>query len=136
MGPLRITLVIGLLSLASLTAAGCGSDSPSSPSSGGSGGGSDGPIAATLTITASGIAPKTVNVPVGSRVTIVNNDSRSHDMNSDPHPAHTNCPALNVGLLSAGQSRTSQNLTTARNCGMHDHNDPDNSVWWTTITVQ
>jgi plastocyanin len=114
-----------------LTATACGSDSPSSPS-----GGNDGTIAATLTITASGTSPKTVTVPVGSRVTIVNNDSRSHDMNSDPHPEHTQCPALNVGVLTAGQSRTSQNLTTARACGMHDHLDPDNAAWKATITVQ
>ena len=57
-------------------------------------------------------------------------------MNSDPHPEHTQCPALNVGVLTAGQSRTSQNLTTARSCGMHDHSDPDNAAWKTTIVVQ
>ena len=113
-----------------LTAAACGGDS-SSPS-----GGNDGTIAATLTITSTGIAPKTVTIPVGSRVTIVNSDSRSHNMNSDPHPEHTQCPALNVGTLASGQSRTSQNLTTARACGMHDHDDPDNALWKATITVQ
>src|SRR5205085_12626542 len=106
MGPIRTFVFITGLAL---TAAACGSDSPSSPS-----GGNDGTIAATLTITASGTSPKTVTVPVGSRVTIVNNDSKTHNMNSNPHPEHTDCPALNVGGLSAGQSRTSQNLTTAR----------------------
>jgi hypothetical protein len=120
-----------LLSLSlAIVAAACGSDSPSSPS------GDDGTIAATLTITASGISPKAVTVPLGSRVTIVNSSNGSHDMNSDPHPDHTQCPALNVGTLTPGQSRTSQNLTTARTCGMHDHNDPDNAAWKTTITVQ
>jgi plastocyanin len=116
--------------ITALTLSGCGSDSPSSPS------GNDGTIAATLTIAAGGISPKSVTVPVGSRVTIINNDSRSHDMNSDPQPEHTNCPALNVGTLTAGQSRTSQNLTTARSCGIHDHNDPDNAAWKATILVQ
>ena len=43
-----------------MAAAACGSDSPSSPS-----GGNDGTIAATLTITSSGISPKTATVPVG-----------------------------------------------------------------------
>ncbi len=120
-----------LVSIIAFTMTGCGS-SPSSPS----GGGNDGTIGATLTITSSGISPKTATIPVGSRVTIVNNDSRTHDMNSDPHPEHTNCPALNVGVLVAGQNRTSQNLTTARSCGMHDHNDPDNVLWHATIVVQ
>jgi plastocyanin len=128
MASFRISILIAALAM---TAAGCGSDSPSSPS-----GGNDGTIAATLTITSSGISPKTATIPVGSRVTIVNSDSRTHNMNSDPHPEHTQCPALNVGVLSAGQSRTSQNLTTARTCGMHDHDDPDNSLWKATITVQ
>jgi hypothetical protein len=120
-----------LLSTLAITAIACGSDSPSSPS-----GGNDGTIAATLTISATGITPKAVTVPVGSRVTIINNSNGSHDMNSDPHPEHTQCPALNGMFLTAGQSRTSQNLTTARACGMHDHNDPDNAAWKTTITVQ
>lgn len=121
-----------LITMFAVTAVGCGSDSPSSPS----GGGNDGTIAATLTITSAGISPKTVTIPLGSRVTVLNNDTRQHNMNSDPHPEHTQCPALNIGSLTAGQSRTSQNLTTARTCGMHDHDDPDNSLWKATITVQ
>ena len=31
---------------------------------------------------------------VGQSVTFVNTDSRSHDMESDPHPAHTACPSI------------------------------------------
>jgi plastocyanin len=127
---LRTSLVIAAFAIGTV---GCGGDdSPSSPS----GGGNDGTIAATLTITSTGITPKTVTVPVGSRVTIVNNHTTTHNMNSDPHPEHTQCPALNVGALTNGQSRTSQNLTTARTCGMHDHDDPDNPSWKATITVQ
>lgn len=129
MATLRTSILIAAFAV---TAAGCGSDSPSSPS----GGGNDGTIAATLTITSTGISPKTVSVPVGSRVTIVNSDTKQHNMNSDPHPEHTQCPALNVGVLTAGQNRTSQNLTTARSCGIHDHDDSDNSLWKATITVQ
>ena len=118
-----------------LIAVGCGGeDGPSSPSGGG--GGNDGTIAATLTITSTGISPRTVTVPIGSRVTIVNNDTQIHNMNSDPHPEHTNCPALNLGVLSVGQSRTSQNLTTARNCGIHDHDRPDTASLQATIAVQ
>lgn len=119
-----------LVSIA-IGAAACGSDSPSSPS-----GGNDGTVAATLTITSSGITPKSVTVPIGSRITIMNSDSKSHNMNSNPHPEHTDCPALNIGVLVAGQSRTSQNLTTTRSCGIHDHDDSTNSLWFATIVVQ
>ena len=106
MGPTRTLVFVTALAL---TAAACGGGG-SSPS-----GGNDGTIAATLTITSTGISPKTASVPVGSRVTIMNSDTKSHNMNSDPHPEHTDRPALNVGTLSSGQSRTSQNLTTSRN---------------------
>jgi hypothetical protein len=40
-------------------------------------------------------------VPVGSRVTFTNNHSAAHEMSSDPHPAHTLCTSLNVGLIRA-----------------------------------
>ena len=62
----------------------------------------------------------------GTQVTILNSDSRTHEMDSDPHPEHTDCPELNqIGFLSTGQSRQSGNLNTARKCGMHDHASPD-----------
>ena len=79
----------------------------------------------TVTITSSGISPKSNQISVGSRVKFVNNDSRSHDMTSDPHPEHTLCPEINqVGFLAAGQSRETGNLVTTRTCGYHDHDNP------------
>jgi plastocyanin len=125
-----------------LTAAACGggggSSSPTSPSGGGGGGStSNGPIAATVTITSAGVSPKSVTIPVGSRVNFVNNDSRSHDVASDPHPVHTDCPAINlVGLLTVGQSRATADMSPARSCGYHDHDDPTNPAWQGTIVIQ
>ena len=82
----------------------------------------------TITISTSGIvSPKQLTVPPGTRVLFVNNQSRPHNMTSDPHPDHLDCPELNqVGLLNAGQSRESGNLVIVRTCGFHDHDDPDN----------
>jgi hypothetical protein len=61
-------------------------------------------------------------------VLFVNNDSRRHDMTSDDHPDHLECPALNqVGVLTPGQSRESGNLVVTRTCGYHDHDNPDNA---------
>jgi len=118
-------------------AASGGSDStPTAPSGGDSGGGT-GTIAATITITSSGVSPKTVTVPPGSRVTFVNNDSRNHEMNSDPHPTHGDCPGINqVGFLTPNQSRTSGNLNTVRTCGFHDHLLDTNTSLQGTIIVQ
>lgn len=81
----------------------------------------------TFTITASGITPKELTVPQGSRVLFINNGTRTRDMNSDPHPEHDRCPEINVGRLTSGQSRETQNLNIVRTCGFHDHDDPDNT---------
>jgi plastocyanin len=100
-------------------------------------GGSDGPSNPptnpttnpyTITISGSGIVgPKDLTVPPGSRVLFVNSHSRRHDVTSDPHPDHLDCPELNqVGVLNVGQSRESGNLVTVRTCGFHDHDDPNN----------
>ena len=93
------------------------------------------PGGTTFTITSTGVSPRTLTVPAGSRVTFVNNDTRAHDMASNPHPAHTDCPALNqVGFLQPNQTGTSGNLITARTCGFHDHNrDTDTSLQGTVV---
>jgi len=70
-------------------------------------------------------------------VTFVNNDTVSHDMSSDPHPDHTDCPAINqAGFLRPGQRRESGNLNEVRTCGFHDHDDPTNRRLQGTITIR
>jgi plastocyanin len=85
------------------------------------------PVATTtITITAAGANPQVITVPVGARVTFINNDSRSHEMHSDPHPNHGDCPPIDdVGFLAVGQTKLTGNMTVARTCGFHDHNLPD-----------
>ena len=91
----------------------------------------------TITIANNAVSPKDIIVPRGSQVTFINNDNRAHDMESDPHPEHTDCPALaQVGFLNAGQTRSSGNLNTARICGFHDHNAADVAGLQGSITVQ
>jgi plastocyanin len=93
---------------------------------------------ATITIGSNGsVSPSTVTITRGGRVTFVNNHTRAHDMSSDPHPEHTDCPEMAaVGFLSPGQSRTSSNFNTARNCGFHDHNEPDTAALKGRIIIQ
>jgi plastocyanin len=79
----------------------------------------------TFTLTASGVSPKELTVPIGTRVLFVNEDSRRHDMASDPHPDHTDCTEINtVGVLTNGRSRETSNLVTPKTCGFHDHDNP------------
>ena len=120
----------GLVSLTLLAACGGGSSSPSGPSPGPD---------PTVTITASGVNPTLLTISQGTRVLFVNNDTRAHNMASDPHPEHTDCPEINqVGLLQPGQSRETGNLNTIRTCGFHDHNDPPpgGNKWTGKIVIQ
>jgi hypothetical protein len=108
--------------IALLCAGGCGGDgeTPPGPSPGNPN---------IITISTSGIvSPKELTVTPGSRVQFVNSDGRRHDMTSDPHPDHLDCPELNqVGVLNPGQNRETGNLNAVRTCGFHDHDDPDNT---------
>jgi plastocyanin len=91
----------------------------------------------TITITSAGVNPNNIEVAVGARVLFINNDSRTHNMTSDPHPEHTDCPPINsVGFLQVGQQLTTGNLTTARTCGYHDHDDPSNTKFQGQIVIK
>ena len=106
----------------------------------GGGGSPASPFGTTITITSAGVSPTQVTVSPGTRVTFVNNDSRSHNMTSDPHPEHNDCPEINtVGLLQPGQSHKTGNLVTIRTCGFHDHDDPPppgGNKWTGKITIR
>jgi len=119
-------------SLAAVLACG-GSSSPSSPS----GGCTPSPNPNTIVIQNNQVCPSTITVARGSQVTMINNDSRVHEMDSDPHPEHTQCPEINqIDFLNPGQSRQSGNLNTARSCGYHDHTNPETASMKGTIIVQ
>ena len=130
---------IGCAALATaLTVTACGSsddDSPSTPTT---------PTptptptpGTTITITASGVSPQSLAVTPGTRVTFMNNDTRNHEMNSNPHPTHGDCPEIDqIGFLSPGQSKQTGNLNTVRTCGYHDHQLPSTGNLQGTIVIR
>jgi plastocyanin len=123
-------IVLIVVATTILTSACGGSDSGGSPPTA-----PPGPL--TFTITAAGISPKTLTVAVGSQVTFANNDSASHEMFSDPHPEHMDCPEINsVGFLSPGQSKQTGNLNTVRTCSFHDHEQPLNTFLQGSILIR
>jgi plastocyanin len=131
--PLRASTSLTRVALATalgVAAISCGGSSPTEPDSP--------PVQTnTITITANGVNPKNALIAVGTRVLFVNNDTRSHNMSSDPHPDHTECPEINqVGLLAAGQSRETGNLVQARTCGFHDHDNPSAASLQGSIVIQ
>ena len=123
---MRNSLTFGLTAMiivaAGAAACGGGSSTPTTPTTPTTPG--TNPTTATITIGSDGrVSPSSVTIAVGGRVTMINNHNQPHEMTSDPHPDHTQCPQLNDwGFLQPGQQRTSGNLNTARTCGYHDHN--------------
>ena len=121
-------LLPGLLLVLS-GASGCGggydgNGSPTAPS-----GGSPGPSGATITIANGALSSAEVTISVGQSVTFLNNDGRAREISSDPHPTHTECPAINaLGTLQPSQARLTHAFATPRTCGFHDHLDPDNAA--------
>lgn len=116
----------------------CGKSSPSGPSTSTTTTSTSG--GTTITIANGAVSPKTLTVPVGTRVTFVNNDNNNHDMQSDPHPDHigpTACTEIaQVGFLTPGQSRQTGNLNTPRTCTYHDHQRDTDQNLRGTIVVQ
>jgi plastocyanin len=91
----------------------------------------------TVTIANNAVSPKNITVARGTQVTFVNNDAQPHDVESDPHPIHTDCPEINqVGLLTPGQRKQTGILNTVRVCGYHDHNRDTVESLQGTITIQ
>ena len=91
-----------------------------------------------ITISASGaVSPPELIVPPGTRVLFINNHARRHDMTSDQHPDHMDCPEINqVGVLQPGQNRETGNLVSVRTCGFHDHENPDDPLLKGRIVIR
>lgn len=75
---------------------------------------------AVITYSDSGYAPSSVTVKAGDKVIIKNTSSRSMQFDSDPHPAHTTNPELNVGAVSPGQEMSFV-VDTKGTFGYHNH---------------
>jgi plastocyanin len=138
-----IAMGLGTVLIVAATAAACGGGdsgtTPTTPTSPTNPTNPTTPTAtATITIGTDGrVSPSTVTITVGGRVTFINNHNQSHDMSSDPHPEHTDCTQMaQVGFLTTGQQRTSGNFNTARTCGFHDHNLPENTGLQGRIIIQ
>jgi plastocyanin len=113
--------------LTALAAGACGGGGGSSPSAPATNPPSDNSL--TVTISAAGVSPRSLQVPLGGRVTFVNNDTRTHQVMSDPNPQHSDCPSINaIATISPGQTRQTASLDVRRTCGYHDHMNPSETA--------
>src|SRR5262245_38475433 len=125
----RILVLAGALT--PLLLGGCSYNSPTDP------GAPSGPEGAVVTITSSGLDPRTVTIAAGQSVTFVNSDSIAHDIASDPYPRYTDCPGINrVGNLGSGQRTQTAALTVVRSCGYHDLLRNTDVRWHGTIEIR
>ena len=138
----RRRLALGIFILATAACGGGGSSTPATPSTPApTPAATASPVAGdpstTITITSAGVSPKQIQVAVGGRVTFINNDTAFHEMSSDPHPIHTDCPEINqVGALGPGTTRQTAAFTRARTCGFHDHGQENNTSLQGQIVVR
>lgn len=137
----RVGLIIGIiiiLAIVGLALAHHGSNSPaasnqpSASSQPSSAAASPAQSAATITYDSNGFSPAMTTVKSGDSVTFVNKTSEEIQVDSDPHPVHTDDTDLNVGSIAPGQSKTVV-LTKRGTFGFHNHLDPTDQA---RITIQ
>lgn len=77
----------------------------------------------TVTAKSSGFDPQTLSIKSGETIVWVNADTNNIYLASDPHPSHTDYPALNLGIVKPGES-VSLMFPTAGTYKYHDHLNP------------
>jgi len=82
-----------------------------------------GAVAATISYTSNGFSPANTTVKSGDTVAIKNTSSENMQLDSNPHPVHTDNTDLNVGLVTPGQTKTFT-VTKKGSFGFHNHLDP------------
>ncbi len=89
-------------------------------------------IVATITYSNEGFSPALTTIKAGDIVAVVNSSTSELQMESDPHPGHTDNSDLNVGLISAGESN---NFTATKtgSFGFHNHLNPSDTA---KITIE
>jgi plastocyanin len=87
---------------------------------------------ATITYTDNGFEPATTTVKSGQSVIFKNSSSSGIQIDSNPHPVHTDDTDLNVGAIAAGASKIAT-LTKSGTFGFHNHLQPSNQAH---ITIQ
>lgn len=85
---------------------------------------------ATITITGSGVTPTAVCVLPNGTVTFRNDDTASHDIQSG-----ATCTQLNLGVIAAGGSATTEPFPTETVCQFRDELNPDNAAFQGLVAV-
>lgn len=86
-----------------------------------------------IEVTSSGFSPQAVTIKAGGSVTWVNKDSQVHQVNSSPHPFHTDYPPLNtISQLNPGDKKS----LTFPDKGVFKFHDHLNPKLFGSVTVE
>jgi hypothetical protein len=110
--------------IAGLLIAACGLGGPSSL-----------PRSGQVFLRSSGATPSDQAIANGGSVVFYAFDGSRHEIYSGPHPAHTGCPALNIGAVGPPADKTAGPLRTGV-CQFHDDVSPDDARFQGTIRVE
>jgi hypothetical protein len=94
-------------------------------------------VAESISIGSDGAVDKPdIRIEIGQSVRFTNNHNRMHQIQSNPHEQHTDCPPINAfGQQGPGGSVVLGPFTQRGTCGYHDHIDPTNRSLWGQIRV-
>ena len=126
-------IVSSLLVVACGGGGGGGNTTPTGPA--GPSGNTSGTLGATIRITANGAVPKDVSIVPGEFVRFINDDTRPHQIQTNPHLLHTDCPPNNLAILNPGQTADTARFIESKGCGFHNHLLPDDQTFWGVIRV-
>lgn len=131
---LYISLSIGLAATALMVVA-CGGGGGASSAPTGPTGSTSGTLGATVRLTATGAVPKEVSINPGEFVRYINEDTRPHQIQTNPHVMHSDCPPNNIAILNPGQQADTAAFTERKGCGYHNHLLPTDQMFWGLVRV-
>ncbi|HEY2004091.1 MAG TPA: cupredoxin domain-containing protein [Candidatus Saccharimonadia bacterium] len=129
-GLIVIVVVAGVALMATKPSTKSAADSSNAPAS--TPASSSKQAAAVITYTSSGFSPAQTAIKSGGSVTFTNQTSEEIQVDSNPHPVHTDDPDLNVGTIAPGASATAT-LTKTGTFGFHNHLNPGDTA---KITIE
>ncbi|HEV8601399.1 MAG TPA: cupredoxin domain-containing protein [Patescibacteria group bacterium] len=85
-----------------------------------------------ILMTSTGLTPAVIKVKKGTKLTFINNDTKSHWPASNPHPTHTDLPGFDPQAAIAPGQSWSYTFTAVGVWKFHDHLEPTHGG---TVTV-
>ena len=132
---MKMTVAAGIALVSAGLALACGGGGGGNTQPAGPSTPAAGTVGATIHITATGVVPNDVSIDPGQRVRFVNDDTRPHQIQTNPHLFHTDCPPNNIAILNPGQSVETGVFEEAKGCGYHNHLLPNTASYYGVIRV-